>query len=211
MEKSCVQRAVTLSVCCNAAAQGQYYIPAASSARHLHLCREDVQTLFGKGHRLTEYKALTQPGQFACEEKVTLKGPRSEIKGVRVLGPERGSTQVEISMTDSYKLGIKPVLRMSGNTEGTPGATLIGPAGSVELAEGVIIAARHLHISSEEAAIYGLKNGEVISLKKSGEREVIFGNVVVRVGDGHSLELHLDTDEANAALLKNGDLLEWIR
>lgn len=211
MEKTCVQRAVTLTVCCKAAAEGQYYIPAASSARHVHLCRKDVETLFGKDHQLTQMKPLTQPGQFACEEKITVKGPRNEIAGVRVLGPERGSTQVEISMTDSFKLGVKPVLRMSGNTAGTPGATLIGPAGTVELAEGVIIAARHLHMSNEEAAIYGLKDGDIISLKKGGPREVTFGNVVVRCGTGHSLELHIDTDEANAAMLKNGDLLELVR
>lgn len=211
MEKSCIQRAVTLAVCGKLAAQGQFYVPAASSARHVHLSKQDIEILFGKGYKLTEYKALTQPGQFASNEKVTVKGSRSEIKGVRVLGPARGNTQVEISLTDSYKLGVKPVVRMSGNIKGTHGVVLIGPKGQVELTEGVIVSARHLHISEDEAKLYNLKNGDIISVKKDGEREITFGNVVVRCGKGHSLEVHLDTDEANAALITNGVLLEVIR
>ena len=211
MEKGCVQRAVTLQICTKMAKEGTYVIPGASSARHAHLCRKDVETLFGAGYQLTEFKALTQPGQFAANEKITLKGPRGELSGVRILGPERKASQIEISITDSFKLGIKPALRMSGHPEGSPGGTIIGPKGSVELNEGFIISARHVHMSDEEAAVYGLKNGDVISLKKGGERETVFGNVVVRCGDGHSLELHIDTDEANAAMLRNGDLLEVIR
>lgn len=211
MEKSCVQRAVTLAVCTKLAAQGQYYVPAASSARHVHLSKQDIETLFGKGYELTEFKALTQPGQFASNEKITIKGTKGELKGVRVLGPARSSTQVEISLTDSFKLGIKPVVRMSGNIQGTPGAVLVGPKGEVVLSEGVIVSARHLHISEDEAKLYNVQNGDIISVKKDGDRETTFGNVVVRCGKGHSLEVHLDTDEANAALITNGVLLEVIR
>jgi len=171
MEKSCVQRAVTLAVCSRMAKQGEYFVPAASSARHVHLCRKDIDVLFGNGYQLSELKALTQPGQFASNEKIMIKGCRSEIRGVRVLGPEREQTQVEISMTDSFKLGIKPMVRMSGDIDGSAGAVLIGPAGQVELSQGILISARHLHISPEQAAEYKLKDGDVVSLKKGGARE----------------------------------------
>jgi putative phosphotransacetylase len=211
MDKGCIQRAVTVAVCLRAAAQGEYYVPAAASARHVHLSRADVATLFGEGHELVPMKPLTQPGQFAAEEKVDIVGPRGSITGVRVLGPARKDTQIEISTTDSVKLGIKPVVRMSGDVAFSPGAKVVGPKGSIELPQGVIVSARHLHMSAGEATAYGLKNGDVVSLKKSGPRETTFGNVVVRCGDGHSLEVHLDTDEANAAMISNGDLLEIIR
>lgn len=211
MEKACIQRAVTLSVCSKAAQAGAFYIPAAVSARHIHLCEKDIYALFGAGYTLTKYKDLTQPGQYACNEKVTIKGSRGQIADVRILGPARNETQVEISATDSYKLGIKAMVRMSGDIAGTPGATLIGPLGSIELSAGVIISARHLHISDEQASIYGLLDKDIISLKKSGDREIIFGNVLVRSGSKHSLEAHFDTDEANAAMLKNGELLEIAR
>ncbi|MBT3319671.1 MAG: phosphate propanoyltransferase [Clostridia bacterium] len=193
------------------AKQGRYYVPAASSARHVHLCQKDIEVLFGSGYQLSEFKALSQPGQFASNEKISLKGSRGQIDGIRVLGPARPDTQVEISLTDSFKLGVKPMVRMSGNVDGAPGATLIGPKGQVELVQGVLISARHLHINEQQAAEFNMKDGDVVCLKKGGERETIFGNVVVRCGSGHSLEVHLDTDEANAALLKNGDLLEVIR
>ncbi len=210
MDKGSVQRAVTLAVCMRAAASGEYYVPAAASARHIHLSEKDVAVLFGDGYSLKPMRPLSQPGQFAAEEKVDIVGPRGSIKGVRVLGPARKETQIEVSVTDAIKLGFKQVVRMSGAAE-TPGAKLAGPRGSVDLPQGVIIAARHMHISKEEAAAYGLKDGQIVSVKKGGTRETIFGNVVVRSGDGHSLEVHLDTDEANAALLTNGDLLEIIR
>jgi putative phosphotransacetylase len=194
-----------------AAAQGEYYVPAAASARHVHLSKADVAALFGEGYELKAMKPLTQPGQFAAEEKVDITGPRGTIAGVRVLGPARKDTQIEISLTDAVKLGIKPIVRMSGDIAFSPGAKLVGQRGGIDLPQGVIISARHLHMSNEEAAAYGLKNGDVVSLKKSGPREVTFGNVIVRCGDGHSLEVHLDTDEANAAMLSNGDLLQLIR
>ena len=211
MDKGCVKRAVTLAVCRYAAAQGEFYVPAAASARHVHLSQADVAALFGEGYQLKPFKPLTQPGQFASEEKVDIVGSRGTISGVRVLGPARKETQIEISITDSVKLGIKPVVRMSGDVAFSPGAKLVGPKGSIDLPQGVIVSARHLHMSPEEAAAYGLKDGDVVSLRKPGPREVIFGNVVVRSGKGHSLEVHLDTDEANAAMLSNGDLLEIIK
>jgi putative phosphotransacetylase len=211
MDKGQIQRTVTLAVCMQMAARGEYYVPAAASARHVHLSKSDVATLFGEGYELKPMKPLTQPGQFAAEEKVDLTGPRGSIKGVRVLGPSRKDTQIEISLTDSFKLGIKPIVRMSGDIAFSSGAKLTGPKGSIDLPQGVIIAARHMHISKEEAAAYGLKDGQIVSVKKNGPRETTFGNVVVRSGDGHSLEVHLDTDEANAAMLTNGDLLEIIR
>jgi putative phosphotransacetylase len=211
MDRTCIQRAVTLSVCSVLAKQGEYFVPFASSARHLHISRKDLDILFGNGYKLTVFKMLSQPGQFASNEKVVIKGPKSEMKNVRILGPERTETQVELSITDSISLGIEPVLKMSGDIADTPGAILVGPEGQVELHRGVIIAARHIHISEEQAALYHLKNGDVISLKKSGAREMIFGNIAIRCGSEHSLELHLDTDETNAALLENGDMLELLR
>jgi putative phosphotransacetylase len=206
-----LKRKIEIEVLKQCAKNGLYYVPAAVSARHVHLCRGDVEALFGKGYRLRKLKDLSQPGQFACEERVALTGPKGTIEKVRVLGPERRETQVEISVTDSFKAGIEPVVRMSGNIEGTPGGKLSGPAGEVTLQRGVIAAARHLHMSPEEAAMYGLKSGDIVSVKKAGAREMIFGNVIVRSGEGHSLEMHIDTDEANAAGMLCGELLELIR
>ncbi len=189
---------------------GRRLVPAASSNRHVHLSRADLETLFGAGYSLTELRPLSQPGQIACEETVTLVGSKGSIAGIRVLGPERKETQVEISVTDSFKLGIKPVVKMSGELDNTPGAKLIGPKGSVELQKGVIIAARHLHLSADQARGFNLQNGDVVKLRYNGFRPVIFENVIVRSGDGHEMEVHLDTDEANAALIKNGDYMEII-
>jgi putative phosphotransacetylase len=211
MENTEVKRMVMLALVKHLAQKKEYYIPAAASGRHVHLCRAHVEALFGSGYQLKTLRPLSQPGQYACKEKIAVVGPKGRIEGVRILGPERPETQVEISMTDTFKLGIKPAIRMSGDTAGTPGCTLIGPAGEVKLVEGVIVAARHLHISTEEAAAYGLKNGDVVSVKKNGPRETTFGGILVRSGDAHSLELHIDTDEANAAAIKNGELLELIR
>lgn len=211
MDNNDLKRLVTLTAVRRLAQNNEYYIPAAASGRHVHISAADREKLFGTGYALKKLKALSQPGQYACEEKLTVVGPKGSIDGVRILGPERPDTQVEVSLTDTFKLGIKPVLRMSGNVEGTPGCKLIGPAGEVSLGKGVIIAARHLHISDEEAAEYGLKNGDIVSAKKSGERETIFGNILVRSGKEHSLELHIDTDEANAAGISNGDILELLR
>lgn len=180
-------------------------VPVGVSNRHVHLSDEHLEILFGAGHKLTKLKDLTQPGEFAAEEKVTLVGPKGTIEGVRVLGPTRKQTQVEISVTDSFRLGIKPPVRDSGNLAGTPGVELIGPKGSVTLPEGVIIAARHIHINSEEAFKYGLENGQKVRVEVGGERGIIFNNVLIRVSPKYALEFHVDLDEANCALLKNCD------
>ncbi len=211
MKESDIKRLVLLGIVKNLAQQKEYYIPAAASGRHVHLCRADVEKLFGTGYALKTSRALSQPGQYACEEKIAVAGPKGRMEGVRILGPERPETQVEVSLTDTFKLGIAPAVRMSGDIAGTPGCTLIGPKGEAALDQGVIVAARHLHMSDEEAAAFGLKNGDVVSAIKKGERGIAFNNILVRAGKAHSLELHIDTDEANAAAIKNGDLLELIR
>ncbi|MFW6237823.1 MAG: phosphate propanoyltransferase [Halanaerobiales bacterium] len=184
-----------------------YYLPAGVSNRHLHLSRSHLENLFGTNYELGSLKGLSQPGQFAAEETVTLKGPKGKLEKVRVLGPVREETQVEISITDSYKLGVEPVIRKSGNLEGTPGVKLYGPRGKVELSKGVIVAARHLHLSGETAKIFGLQDGDRIEVEKKGVRPIIFRDVIVRVSPDYFLEFHIDTDEANAANIKNGDLL----
>lgn len=203
-----VRAAVLLKV---RADMGRSYVPAGVSNRHIHLSHEALETLFGRGYQLKQKSLLSQPGQFAAEETVTLQGPKGKLEKVRVLGPVRRETQVEISLTDTFVLGVKAEVRLSGNLEGTPGVRVVGPNGSLDLSTGVIVAARHLHISGEEAEVYGLKHGDVVSLRRSGPRGVTFENVLVRCGEGHELEAHLDVDEANAAQLKNGELLEVIR
>lgn len=188
-----------------------YFVPVAISGRHVHVCQSDLETLFGRGYVLKKMRDLIQPGQYVCEESVTLAGPKGKIEKIRILGPVRNHTQAEISFTDCIKVGIKAPVRMSGELKGTPGGKLTGPAGEVTLGAGVIVSARHLHMSIQEAAMFGLKNGDIVSVKKAGEREIIFGNVPVRAGDAHALEMHIDTDEANAAMCKNGDLVEVIK
>ncbi len=185
-------------------------VPCGVSNRHLHVSQADLETLFGKGYQLTQMKALSQPGQYAAEELVLLVGPKSSIEKCRILGPVRPSTQVEVSLTDCFKLGVKPFVRDSGNTAGTPGCVLVGPKGSVILREGVIVAARHIHLSTAEASKFGLKDMDRISIKSSGTRSVVFNNVLVRVSDKFALDFHLDTDEANAAGIKNGDMVEIV-
>ncbi len=182
-------------------------VPVAISNRHVHLSESDIEKLFGKGYKLRLLRKLSQPGQFVCEERVTLAGEKGRLHGIRVLGPCRKETQVEISVTDSYLLGIRPTVRMSGDLKSTSGGKLIGPAGEVELAYGIIVSARHLHISEEEAAWYGVKNGDRVRIRKIGERKTVFEDVIVRCGDAHRLEVHLDTDEGNGAGIKNGEIL----
>ncbi len=211
MDKQAVKETVQLSVIEHLARQGEYYVPVTVSARHAHLSAEDVETLFGRGHKLTAMRALSQPGQFACEEQVTLVGPKRQIERVRVLGPPRSKTQVEISVTDCYTLGIEPVIRMSGNLEGSAGAKLVGPVGEVALPSGIIVAARHLHANPEQAAWFGIKDGDIIRVKAEGVRETTFANIAVRINENYDLELHLDVDEANAAGLKSGDLFKLVK
>lgn len=186
-------------------------VPVGISNRHLHVSQEDLETLFGKGYELTQKKQLSQPGQFASEETVTLIGPKSAIKNVRILGPVRPQTQVEISRTDSFTLGITPPVRDSGSLSGTPGIIIEGPKGRVEIKEGVIIAQRHLHLHTDEAKELNLNDKDIIAVEFEGERGVIFKNVLVRVGPKFAKDLHLDLDEANAASLSNGDLGTIIR
>lgn len=209
MDKATVQRGVQLSVSESVFRKtGRIFVPVAASARHVHLCRADVERLFGVGYRLTKLKDLSQPGQFACNEQVTLVGPRGRLEKVRVLGPERGATQVEVSLTDTFALGVKAPVRMSGKTQGTPGCTLIGPAGQVELAEGVIAAARHLHLSEAQAALFGLRDGQCVRLRSEGQRAAVLENVIVRCGKGHDMEVHIDTDEANALAMSGSTMME---
>ncbi len=183
-----------------------FKVPVGISNRHLHVSQTDLEKLFGEGYELKQLKPLSQPGQFAAEETVNLIGPKGTIFKVRILGPVRPSTQIEISRTDSFALGIVPPVRDSGSITGTPGIIIEGPKGRVEVKEGVIIAQRHLHLHTDEASELGLKDKEWISVKFEGERGVVFNNVLVRVNPNFAKDLHLDTDEANAAALANGTL-----
>ncbi len=176
------------------------------SNRHVHLSQADLETLFGTGHQLTPTKNLSQPGQFACEETVNLIGSKGTLSKVRILGPVRKATQVEISRTDSFPLGVTAPVRDSGSIVGSAGITIEGPKGRIELKEGVIIALRHLHLHTDEAKELGLNDKDCISVKFNGERSIVFNNVLVRVSPNFAKDMHLDTDEANAAGLKNGDL-----
>lgn len=181
------------------------------SNRHIHLSQEDLDILFGTGHKLTRMKDMKQPGQFAAEEKVTIVGPKGKFEGVRVLGPVRKETQVEISISDSFKLGVKPPVRESGKLEGTPGIKLIGPKGEVVKEKGVIVAGRHIHMPKFIADIRGYKDGELVKVETSGERKILMYDVLLRVGSNMAKEIHLDMDEANAAGLKNNDYVKIIR
>jgi len=171
------------------------------SARHLHVTQEDLEKLFGEGYQLTKLKDLSQPGEFASEEQVTIVGPKNKLEGLRIVGPCRPHTQVEISRTDAYFLGIKAPLRLSGKVEGSGQAKLIGPKGEVDLGKGVIVAKRHLHLSEEEANQMGIKNGQEVSVEISGERALTFHKIEARVKENYAAAVHLDTDEANAAWL----------
>lgn len=177
-----------------------------TSARHLHLSQEHLEILFGKGHELTVKKMLSQPGQFAAEEKVQVIGPKGSLK-MSVLGPVRKETQVEVSLTDARSLGVQPPIRESGDLEGSAPCKLVGPEGEVELTQGVIAAKRHLHCTPEDAAEIGLKDKDIISLKiDSPERSLVFGDVVVRVSASYATAVHIDTDEANALAPAPGEV-----
>jgi acetate kinase len=184
----------------------QIPIPIGVSAHHVHLSQAHVEQLFGRGHQLTPRAPLAQPGQFACEEQVRLVGPRGSIDRVRVLGPARPDTQVEISRTEGYQLGINAPIRMSGDLDGTPGLALEGTEGRVELKEGVIYAHRHMHMTPTDARRLGLRDRDIVRVRVESDRELIFGDVAVRVSPKYRLEFHLDTDEANAAQINSGDV-----
>ena len=169
------------------------------SARHAHLSDADLETLFGKGYQLTPKKDLSQPGQFACEEKVTIKGARGELK-LSVLGPTRKATQIELSLTDARTVGVKALIRESGDIAGTNGIIVAGPCGEIEIKEGVIAAKRHIHMTPKDAEYYGVTNGQIVSVKvETEDRTTTFGDTVIRVSDSYALAMHIDTDEANAA------------
>ena len=176
-----------------------YEVKIGLSTKHLHVQKDHIEILFGKGHELTATKPLVQPGQFACEEKVDIVGPKNTLKGIRVLGPARPETQVELAMTDARTIGIKAPVRESGKLEGTPGCKIVGPCGEVEIDHGVIVALRHVHLSPAQAEEAGVKDKDIVSIKIEGERGLVFNNVLVRSGDAHEREVHLDTDEGNAA------------
>ncbi len=183
-----------------------YQVPAGISAKHVHLTEKDFLTLFGEGSSMTPFRMLSQPGQFAAEEKVDIIGPNGTLESVRIIGPARKESQVELSSTDCFMVGVPAVLRNSGDLEGTPGCRLRGPAGEIELSQGVIVSRRHLHLSPSEAAEAGVKDGDIVRVRIEGERGVVFENVLVRSGETHALDMHIDMDEANAAGIKNGDL-----
>lgn len=180
-------------------------IPIAISARHVHLTQESVEQLFGKGYELTAYKPLSQPGQFASNERVTIVGPKNNLERVRILGPVRSKNQVEISRTDEFFLGIDAPIRQSGHTENSPGCVLEGPEGRLELKEGVICAWRHIHMTPEDAIRFDVEDKDIVEVEvRSGDRALTFGNVMIRVSPRYKLEMHIDTDEGNAAELSSG-------
>ena len=188
-------------------------IPVGISNRHIHLSEQDVETLFGAGYQLTPLKDLSQPGQYACKETLTLVGPSMRaIEGVRVLGPVRKQSQVEISKTDSFQLQVNPPVRESGKTEGSAPVTIIGPKGVVSLKEGCIIANRHIHMSPDEAAHFGVKDCDYIDVDVlSGTRKTRWFDVQIRVHKDFRLEMHVDTDDANSAGIKNGSIVTVVK
>ncbi len=181
------------------------------SNRHVHLKKEDLEVLFGEGYELTKARDLTQPGMYASAEKVTIKTEKDQIGNVRVLGPARNYTQVEISKTDAFKLGLKPPIRTSGDLEGSSPITIIGPKGELQLEQGCIIANRHIHISEEDAKKYGFENDQIVSVKVDTEKGGIFDHVHIKISKEAFLELHVDTDDGNGFLISSdtmGEILD---
>ena len=187
-------------------------IPVGVSNRHIHLSSADVETLFGKGYTLTPFKDLSQPGQYACKETLTVLGPSLRpLENVRVLGPVRGKSQVEISATDSYVLKVKPPVRESGNIAGSAPVIIVGPKGVVELKEGCIIANRHIHMSPDDATRFGVKDCDYVTVDVDGKRRTRWFDVQVRVHKDFRLEMHVDTDDANAAGIGNGAKVKLVK
>lgn len=173
-------------------------VPVGISNRHIHLSQADLDQLFGAGYQLTPMNELSQPGQFACQETVTICGPKGAIEKVRVLGPVRKETQIEIVAGDCFKLGVKAPAKLSGDLAGTPGITVVGPKGSVQTAQGLIVAQRHIHMAPADAQAYGVQDGQIVKIRVGGLRGGIYDNVAIRVTTSSKLECHLDTEEANA-------------
>ena len=183
-----------------------------TSARHVHVSRADLDILFGEGYELTHKKDLSQPGQFACEERVAVIGEKGSFPAVSILGPVRPATQVELSLTDARSIGVVAPVRESGDITNTGACKLVGPKGEVEISEGVISAKRHIHMTTADAAEFGLTDSQVVSVKiDSNGRSLVFGDVVVRVSDSYALAMHIDTDESNAAGCTPGMLGEVIK
>ena len=187
------------------------YVPVGISARHIHLTRDDLARLFGYGYELTVKKELSQPGQYAAEETLDIVGPRGTLKHVRILGPLRSRTQIELSQTDLRTIGLKAPVRSSGDTDGTPGVTLVGPQGTITTPDGVIIADRHVHLSLQEAEAWHLKDGDYVTVRIGGVKCGTMGHVLVRASDSFRKDFHIDTDDANAFQLQQGQLLEIVR
>jgi Propanediol utilization protein len=187
-----------------------YEVKIGVSNKHIHLSQKDLETLFGEGYELTPKKKLSQPGQFAAEEMVDITGPKKTMKGVRILGPVRPETQVELALTDARSLGLAAEVRESGKLEGTCGCKITGPKGEIELDHGVIAALRHVHLNEAQAAEAGLKDGDIVSVRVGGERGLTFDKVLVRAGAKHEGEFHIDTDEGNAAGCGSNTMCEII-
>jgi putative phosphotransacetylase len=185
-------------------------IPIGVSARHIHLSQSDLVALFGEGYELSSFKDLSQPGQFAAQETVAIIGPKGQFDKVRILGPIRPQTQIEVSRTDAFTLGIHPPVRESGHIEGTPGLRVIGPKGEVRLDKGVIVAARHIHFHTSDAKQWGIQDKQLLRVQLRGERSLIFEDVIARISDQFALDMHIDTDEGNAAGVKTGDKAELL-
>ena len=186
-------------------------IPVGVSHRHVHLSQADLNILFGESYQLTKLKDLSQPGQYACKETITICGPKGAIEKVRILGPVRRKTQVEVLAGDSFKLGVVSQVKMSGDLNGTPGITLIGPKGSVQIQEGVIVAQRHIHMSLKDAEFFGVHDGQIVSIKVDGLRGGIYDNVVIRANNSSALECHIDIEEANAMNINNQSKIKIVK
>lgn len=187
------------------------FIEVEASGRHVHLTEKDIEILFGANYKLTKIKDLSQPGQFACKERVTIKGTKGSIKNVIVLGPARAESQVEVSLTDALALGVKPPIKISGELSDTPGITIESDKGSVNLDRGLIAAKRHIHVSSEDAKKFEVKDNDLVKVKVLGERPLIFDDVVIRVSEKYNTFMHIDYDEANACGFKSGTFARIIK
>ena len=184
-------------------------VPVGLSNRHIHLSKKHIEVLFGEGYELSNMKDLSQPGQYAANEKVEIVTPKAKLVA-RILGPARNTTQVEISKTDGFALGVNVPVKNSGDLDDTPGATIVGPKGSVELEKGVIVASRHIHMHTDDAEKFEIEDNSYVDVKITGQRGLIFNNVLVRVNKNYALDFHIDLDEGNAAGIKNGDLVQII-
>lgn len=186
-------------------------IPVGVSNRHAHLSQAHLNHLFGDGYELTRMKDLSQPGQYACKETITICGPKGAIEKIRILGPVRSNTQVEVLAGDSFKLGVVSQARLSGELSGTPGITLIGPKGSVQAAEGLIIAQRHIHMTLQDAQRFGVSDGQTVAIQVEGPRGGTYNNVAIRANNTSALECHIDTEEANAMSISGSSKIKIVK